>query len=376
MAVTMKDVAARAGVSIKTVSRVVNNQGEVSDETRQRVQRTIEELGYKPNIVARSLITGKTNTIALLVAEIETPFLLRVQRGIEPMAREHNYNVILFSVSDTADEVKGLEVMRQQRVDGVILNSISLQQDNSHILDFCRTGIPLVAVNRYGLDDSVPQIIWDDETASTEAVLHLVRLGHRRIAHIGGPLDRLSSHCRLRGYKRGLEQTGLVCQDRFIIHGDYRYPSGYNGTLSLLEMDPPPTAIFVANDVMAVACLAAVQRSARRVPDDVAIIGVGDEIFSRYTTPTLTTISLPTAEAGRRAAGILLAQINDESLPETRIVLPASLTVRESCGGQPLDAFDPVALFAEEDRRLVTFDPTGVPGHASAYQPIGTLMHD
>jgi len=351
MAITMKDVAARAGVSIKTVSRVVNNQGEVSDKTRQRVQRAIEELGYKPNIVARSLITGKTNTIALLVAEIETPFLLRVQRGIEPVARKHNYNVILFSVSDTEDEVKGLEVMRQQRVDGVILNSISLQQDNSHILDFCRMGIPLVAVNRYGLDDSVCQIIWDDETASTEAVLHLVRLGHRRIAHIGGPLDRHSSHCRLRGYKRGLEQTGLVCQDRFIIHGDYRYPSGYNATLSLLEMEPPPTAIFVANDVMAVACLAAVQRSGRRVPDDVAIIGVGDEIFSRYTTPTLTTISLPTAEAGRRAAELLLAQINDESLPETKVILPASLSVRESCGGQPLDAFDPVALFAEEDRR-------------------------
>ncbi len=372
MAVTMKDVAARAGVSIKTVSRVVNNQGEVSDETRQRVQRAIEELGYKPNIVARSLITGKTNTIALLVAEIETPFLLRVQRGIEPLAREHNYNVILFSVSDTADEVKGLEVMRQQRVDGVILNSISLQQDNSHILDFCRTGIPLVAVNRYGLDDSVCQIIWDDETASTEAVLHLVRLGHRRIAHIGGPMDRHSSHCRLRGYKRGLEQAGLPCQNRYIIHGDYLYPSGYNATLSLLEIDPPPTAIFVANDVMAVACLAAVQRSGRRVPDDVAIIGVGDEIFSRYTTPTLTTISLPTAEAGRRAAEMLLAQINDEPLSETRVVLPASLTVRESCGGQPLDAFDPVALFADGEPWSVTFNPTGVPDPVSTYQPIGT----
>jgi LacI family repressor for deo operon, udp, cdd, tsx, nupC, and nupG len=372
MAVTMKDVAARAGVSIKTVSRVVNNQGEVSDETRQRVQRTIEELGYKPNIVARSLITGKTNTIALLVAEIETPFLLRVQRGIEPMAREHNYNVILLSVSDTADEVKGLEVMRQQRVDGVILNSISLQQDNSHILDFCRTGIPLVAVNRYGLDDSVPQIIWDDETASTEAVLHLVRLGHRRIAHIGGPLDRHSSHCRLRGYKRGLEQTGLVCQDRFILHGDYRYPSGYKATISLLEIDPPPTAIFVANDVMAVACLAAVQRSGQRVPDDVALIGVGDEIFTRYTTPTLTTISLPTAEAGRQAAVMLLAQINDEPLSETKVVLPALLTVRESCGGQPLDAFDPVTLFAEEKPWSATFDPTGVPSLANTYQPAST----
>jgi LacI family repressor for deo operon, udp, cdd, tsx, nupC, and nupG len=233
-----------------------------------------------------------------------------------------------------------------------------------------------VAVNRYGLDDSVPQIVWDDETASTEAVLHLVRLGHRRIAHIGGPLDRHSSHCRLRGYKRGLEQTGLPCHDRYIIHGDYLYPSGYKATLSLLEMDPPPTAIFVANDVMAVACLAAVQRSGRHVPDDVAIVGVGDEIFTRYTTPTLTTISIPTAEAGRRAAEMLLTQINDEPLPETRIVLSALLTVRESCGGQPLDAFDPVALFAEEDPWSVTFDPTEVPGHASVYQPIGTPRYD
>jgi DNA-binding LacI/PurR family transcriptional regulator len=371
MAVTMKDVAAWAGVSIKTVSRVVNNQGEISDETRQRVQQAIEELGYEPNIVARSLITGKTNTIGLLVAEIETPFLLRVQTGIEPVAREHSYNVILFSVSDTADEVKGLEVMRQQQIDGVILNSISLQQDNSHILDFYRTGIPLVAVNRYGLDNSVCQIAWDDETASTEAVLHLVRLGHQRIAHIGGPLDRYSSHCRLRGYKRGLEQARLPCQDRYVIHGDYRYPRGYNATLSLLEMDPPPTAIFVANDVMAVSCLAAVQRSGRRVPDDVAIIGVGGEAFDCYTTPTLTTVSLPTAEAGRRAAEMLLAQINDEPLSETRIVLPALLTVRESCGGQPLDAFDPVALFVEKDRQSVMFDPTRMPDPVSTYPPIG-----
>jgi LacI family repressor for deo operon, udp, cdd, tsx, nupC, and nupG len=376
MAVTMKDVAARAGVSIKTVSRVVNNQGEISDETRQHVQRAIEELGYKPNIVARSLITGKTNTIALLVAEIETPFLLRVQRGIEPLARQHNYNVILFGVSDTADEVKGLEVMRQQRVDGVILNSISLQQDNSHVLNFCRTGVPLVAVNRYGLDDSVCQIVWDDETASTEAVWHLVRLGHRRIAHIGGPIDRHSSHCRLRGYQRGLEQTGLPGPDDYIIHGDYLYPSGYKAALSLLDTDPPPTAIFVANDVMALACLAAVQRSGRRVPDDMAIIGVGGEVFSRYTTPTLTTISLPTAEAGRQAAEMLLAQINDEPLSETRVVLPAFLTVRESCGGQPLDAFDPVALFTEEDQCPVTFDPTGVPGSLSTYPSIGTLHSD
>jgi LacI family repressor for deo operon, udp, cdd, tsx, nupC, and nupG len=289
------------------------------------------------------------------------------------VAREHNHNVILFSVSDTADEVKGLELMRQQRVDGVILNSISLQQDNSHILDFCRMGIPLVAVNRYGLDDSVCQIIWDDETASTEAVLHLVRLGHRRIAHIGGPMDRHSSHCRLRGYKRGLEQAELPCPDRYILHGDYLYPSGYNVTLSLLEMEPPPTAIFVANDVMAVACLAAVQRSGRRVPDDMAVIGVGDEIFTRYTTPTLTTISIPTAEAGRRAAEMLLTQINnDEPLSETKIVLPALLTVRESCGGQPLDAFDPVTLFAEEKPWSATFDPTGVPSPASTYQPAST----
>jgi len=356
MAVTMKDVAARAGVSIKTVSRVVNDQGEISEETRWRVQRAIEELGYKPNIVARSLITGRTNTIGLLVAEIETPFLLRVQTGIEPVAREHNYNVILFSVADTSDEVKGLEVMRQQRVDGVILNSISLHQDNSHILDFCRTGIPLVAVNRYGLDDSVCQIGWDDETASTEAVLHFVRLGHRRIAHIGGPLDRQSSHCRLRGYRQGLAQAGLPCQDRYIIHGDYLYPSGYNATLSLLAVDPPPTAIFVANDVMAMACLAAVQRSGRRVPDDVAIIGVGGEVFTRYTTPTLTTISLPTAEAGRQAAKMLLAQINGEPLPATKVVLPASLIVRESCGGQPMNTFDPVALFAEENRPSGSFE--------------------
>jgi hypothetical protein len=123
---------------------------------------------------------------------------------------------------------------------------------------------------------------------------------------------------------------------------------------------------------MAVACLAAVQRSGRHVPDDVAIIGVGDEAFSRYTTPTLTTISIPTAKAGRQAAEMLLAQINNEPLPETRVVLPALLTVRESCGGQPLDAFDPVALFAEEYREPVTFDPREMPSPASANQPTGT----
>jgi DNA-binding LacI/PurR family transcriptional regulator len=146
------------------------------------------------------------NTIALLVAEIETLFPSQVQRSIEPVAREHNRDIILSSVSDTVGKAKGLEMMRQQRVGGVILNSVSLQQDNNHTLDFRRTDIPLVAVNRYGLDDSVCQIIWDDETASTEAVLHLMRLGHPRIAHSGGPMDR---HC----------------------HGDYLYPNGYNATL-------------------------------------------------------------------------------------------------------------------------------------------------
>jgi LacI family transcriptional regulator len=338
---TIKDVAQAAGVSVTTVSNVLNGRADaMSPETLAHIQAVISALNYHPNSLARSLVTGRAATIALLIAEIETPLFLQAVSTIEPLAREAGYSVIICSARGIDDEHQALDLLREKRVDGIIFLSTSLYAEDDHLLQLQKSGMPMVLINRTTKHDCFVQIDWDNAGGVASAVKHLASLGHERIAHLRGPINRRSSEERLRGYKLALDQAGLPFNQEWVYLCDYEAPQeAWRRTVrTLLGRKPRPTAIIGSDDIVAAVAMSEVQRNGLRVPDDVAIVGVDDQPFCLYVNPSLSTVKLPIAEAGRQAMSLLLERIGAESPGTERILLPCPLVVRDSCGGLRADA--------------------------------------
>ncbi|MBN1641648.1 MAG: LacI family DNA-binding transcriptional regulator [Anaerolineae bacterium] len=334
-AVTIKDVAREAGVSIATVSNVLNGRTDsMSEETQQRVLQVMEALRYRPNALARGLVTQHTATIGVVVAEIETPLFLQALNTIEPIARDAGYNVLMSNARNSDEEQEVVQVLLEKRVDGFIFLSVSEMIDDDWMPELERLRIPTVLVNRARRYPGLDQIDWDDVGGVSQAVDHLVALGHRRIGHLCGPRRRRSGARRLRGYKRALVRHGISYQERYVCPGDYTAePASWcQSTRALMQAAPPPTAIVASDDIVAAMAIKTVQQMGMRVPQDVAVIGVDDQHFCTYLNPALTTVRLPVREAGRRAVEIILDRVAGQHDPPEHILLPCSLIVRESCG--------------------------------------------
>jgi LacI family transcriptional regulator len=335
---TIKDVAKAAEVSITTVSNVLNDRTDaMSDETLQRVRQVMDDLSYRPNAVARSLVTRRTATLGVVLAEIETPLFMSALYSIEPMARDAGYNVLISKASTVAEEEEICKLLLSKQVDGLIFLSVSQYIHRDYLPELLRLNIPVVLVNRAESYAQFDQINWDDAAGVTVAVEHLADLGHRRIAHLRGPEGRRSGENRLQGYRDGLERRDITYHDHYVRSGDYTDSAEAWATSvrDLMMLSPPPTAIVASDDIVAATAIRTIQQDGRRVPDDMAVVGIDDQHFCSYLSPSLTTVRLPIVKAGELAVQMILDRISGRRSEPEHVLLECSLVVRESCGAQP-----------------------------------------
>ena len=331
--VTVKDVADLAGVSTATVSRVLNNHPQVADETRSKVLWAMEQLSYQPSRVARRLRMEASQILGLVISDIANPFFPSVVRGIEDVAYANGYSLFLCnSDEDPAKEELYIQVLRAEKVAGVIVSPTD--EESTTCQTFIESGIPMAAMDRRLRHLEVDTVIVDNVQGAYEAVSHLVRLGHRRIGLISGPVHITTGRERQEGYKQALTEHGIESDQDLIKIGDFKQDSGYQRACELLEMDDRPTAVFTANNLMTLGALNAIHEKGLSIPQDVAIVGFDDMPWAPSLNPPLTAVAQPTYELGRVAAEMLLARIADRDHPIREIKLETALIVRESCGSK------------------------------------------
>ncbi|WP_322806462.1 LacI family DNA-binding transcriptional regulator [Thermanaerothrix sp.] len=326
---TIREVAARAGVSPTTVSHVINNTRFVSPEARERVLQAMEELGYRPNVLARSLRRGETRTLGLILPDSANPFFAEVARAIEDAAFREGYNVILGnSENELEKERLYVEVLTTKQVDGLIFVAAG---DRSQSLEgLVRQGLPVVVVDRQLTHLDVDTVLADNLQGGLLATRHLIHLGHRRIGCITGPSHLTPSAQRVIGYRQALGEAGLRIEEDLIVRGDFSPRSGYLAARRLFSHPHPPTAIFACNDMMAIGALRALAELRLAVPDAVAVIGFDDIELASYASPPLTTIRQDKVALGQAAVRLLLERIADRDLPARRVVIPTTLIERET----------------------------------------------
>jgi len=329
---TIKDVARLAGVSITTVSHVINETRYVSDELRGRVLAAMQELNYRRNVLARSLRRGETRTIGLVVPDNSNPFFAEVARIVEDVGFEKGYSVILCNSDGSLEkEAAYISVLIAKQVDGVIF--IAAGSKHEHLHELTAQGIPVVVADRDIPQSLADVVLVDNEKGGYEATRYLLSLGHRRIACIAGPSDLTPSADRVRGYRRAQKEAGISIEEGWIVPGDFRYQGGEAAAARLLRLGEPPSAIFACNDVMAIGALRTLQNAGLQVPGDVSIIGFDDIPLASAVSPALTTVAQPTAELSTLAARCLISRIQNDrdDEPRQRSVLETRLVVRDSC---------------------------------------------
>jgi LacI family transcriptional regulator len=336
-AVSIRDVAAAAGVSVATVSRVLSPATAhvpMRKETRDRVERAIDQLGYRPNDLARALLHHRTSAIGLVVPDISNPYYPPMVRGVEDVASAHGYRVVLCNTDRDPAKISGyLDTLIKTRVDGIVVAGGGWADvpDRTAVLGNYRTG--LVAVGRHLT--AHPSVRIDNVAASREAAEHLIGLGHRRIAFLGGPASSTTVQDRAQGYRDALKVADLPGSAAAVTYGDFTEECGYAATRELLETSLPsptalpPTALLCANDRIALGAYAAAADAGRRVPHDVSVVGFDDTPIARYVRPTLTTVAIPTYEMGGAAVRLLLAQLDGGGGPEVE-TMATRLVVRDS----------------------------------------------
>jgi LacI family transcriptional regulator len=333
MTITLTELAKKAGVSIATVSRALNNTDHPMNEaTRERILALAHEMGYRPNLVARSLKTDRTYTIGLIINNIVSPFTPLIIRGIQDYLKERNY----FSVIINADwnpelETEAVHQLISRAVDGIIFVESHLRGNNS-VLELANK--PFVYVHRLFSGTYGNSVLVDEPYGASLAVEHLAKLGHRRIAYISGPEGWDGAKNRLIGYKDSLNRLGIPFDPELVEEGNWEVQSGYPATRKFLQMTDHPTAIFAANDLMALGAIYAVQEARLRVPEDMAIVGYDNREITSLSRPTITTVTLPCYEMGETSAQLLLRRLENPSEMEEPIRVRGKLIVRESCGAE------------------------------------------
>lgn len=331
---TIRDVARASNVSIATVSRVFNKSLLVSEETRQRVVVAATSLGYYPNGIARSLITNRTHTLGVLLPDLHGEFFSEVIHGVDVTARERGLHLLVSRASASAEELTEAMRTMRGRVDGLIVMAPDL--DASTALKHFTGGVPTVLLNPEVALPGCDTISIANVEGAYAVVRHLLGLGHRRIATIMGPVRNVDARQRLHGYRMALRDGSIEPGPALELRGDFTERSGYEAALELLRGEPRPTAVFIANDHMAVGVLGALQEAGVRVPADMAIAGFDDIRLARYLTPPLTTVHVDMLQLGQRAVQMLLEPGHPTGPSGFRHeVLPTTLVVRGSCGSNP-----------------------------------------
>lgn len=334
---TMRDVSREAGVSPATVSRVLTGSAEVEPATRERVLAAIAKLDYRPNLVARGLRRQASQVIALVITDVENPFYTAVCRGVEDVAREHGYSVILCNADrDLAKEREYLRVVADQNASGVILSPASARLTD--ITPLLQRRIPVIAVDM-PLADATGSVLVDNQEAAALATRFLIEAGARRIACVTGPSDNATAQDRLEGYRRALADGEVEADPVLAIYSDYLEGGGYDSTLQLLELPERPDGIFVGNNRMVVGVLRALQSRGVQIPEDVNVVGFDELPWSLELHPGLSRVRQPAQEIGRQAARLLIDRLVRHDRQSRHIVLEAELVVGGAqAAGPPLGA--------------------------------------
>lgn len=333
---TIRDVAKQAGVAPITVSRVINHSASVSAGTRARVEQAIDELGYVPNRLARSLRLKQTHTIALVVTDITNPFWTTVVRGVEDAAQDAGFNVILCNTDESeTKQNQYLDVLLQKQVDGIVLVPARASVDVTEWIK--KQTIPIVILDRRVGSAPVDVVRGDSEDGAYQLVKHLISLGHRRIAVLSGPQEVSTAVDRVSGYCHALTEAGLDIRADWVKYGRFDPASGYEMAQQVLDASPRPTALFAINNFIAVGALRALANAGLAVPRDMSVVTIDDLTAKLVIEPFLTVADQPAYEMGWRAAKLLLSRL-DGSAPSgyQEIVLPVKMTVRGS-SGRPRD---------------------------------------
>jgi DNA-binding LacI/PurR family transcriptional regulator len=334
--VTLQDVARRAGVSTATVSRVLANKPYVREETRQRVLAVVEELGYQPNRVARSLRTRHCNIIGLIISDIQNPFFTSLVRAVEDVAYEHQYAVFLCNSDEDLDkEALYIDLMRAERVSGVVISPTRERETPCHKL--VESNVPVVAVDRRIMDLEVDTVVVDNVGASFDLTSHLIEDGHRRIGAVFGRQIATTGRERREGYARALKAHNLPILPDLVRSGLPKEALGYQFARELLDLPDRPTALYAGNNLLAIGAIKAIYERGLRIPDDMALASFDEMDWTSLVQPALTVIAQPTYQLGRTAAGLLLGRIQDSARPTQTIVLKPRLVVRGSCAHHGTD---------------------------------------
>lgn len=321
---SIKDVAKQAGVSVATVSRVLNDKGYVSVETRKKVEAAIGELNYRPNEVARSLFKKQSKTIGLILPDIMNPFFPELARAIEDTAAKLGYTVILCNSDEDEEKARRyVDVMLQKYVDGIIISSNTIQEKTIRELH-----IPVVCIDRE-ISKDIPTIVVDNKNGARMATRFLQQKGRQKIAHIRGPVDIVNANERCDGYREVVSKEDWF-QESYIVNGNYRMDTAIEATLELLQRHPEVDGIFAANDTMAIGVIKAVYQHGLKVPDDISVIGFDGIALAKASIPELTTVEQPLYELGQKAAKLLIELIQGQEVDKTFYQYDVQLIERDS----------------------------------------------
>jgi len=330
-AASIYDVARESGVSVFTVSAVINNKSHVGKGLRERVEAAIHKLNYRPNLVARSLAKQKTHTIGMIVPDIANPFFPMVVRGAEDAAQKHGYNLLLCNSDDTLDkEEKAVELLLSKRVDGILLTKAAedFRPPVRQMIE--EVNIPFVLVMRTYPKLTRDAVISDDYQGAYDAVCHLAQAGRRRIGLICGPLKISNAKARWQGFHDALKAKDLPHDPDLVIEGDYRIESGFRAGHSLLSRRPD--GIYVANHLMTIGLLKAAEEIGLKCPEDYGLVSFDDYPWLGIFRPRLTTVELPKHQLGSEAAELLIERISGSTAKPVVRKLQPELRIRESCG--------------------------------------------
>jgi len=330
---TIKEVAERAGVSTATVSRVITGKDVVSSKRRKRVNRVIKELGFRPNRAARELRIGAEFKIGVVLSDIQNPFFTSCLAGIESVLQSSDYFLILGnSKEDPRIEEMHLNALISEGIGGIILALTSSYDECYQYL--ADSEIPIVAIDRECKGLSIDSVVIDNVAASQQGTECLVKLGHRRIGFIGGPLEISTSQDRLKGYKEVLTNLDIPIEEDLIVNGQYHQEGGRSAMEELLNLSDPPTALLIANNLMTLGALETLYLQNIQIPDELAIVAFDDIPWNIALQTPLTVIAQPTYQLGEFAAKMLLDRIKNPDQPIQKIMLQGELIIRDSCGSK------------------------------------------
>ncbi|MCK4663658.1 MAG: LacI family DNA-binding transcriptional regulator [Bacteroidales bacterium] len=330
--VTIKDIARELGLSPSTVSRALKDHPDISSKTKQEVVNLANKLNYRPNVIALSLRSKKTNIIGLIVPQVVHYFFSTIISGIEDVANSAGYNVMICQSNEIyKKEVANTQTLMASRIDGLLVSVTKETINSEHFAELIKNGIPVIFFDRICQDIKTDKVIVDDHDGAFKAVEYLISTGCKRIVHFAGPKNRLIGMNRLNGYLHALEKYSIPIDKKLIVYCD-TFKQAQKVVPGLLSINNPPDGIFAVNDLTAIGAIKKIKETGLKIPDDISVVGFGDSLYSIISDPELTTVRQPGYEIGQTAANLLINRLENSELqkkPEFK-VLKTSLIIRKS----------------------------------------------